>query len=142
MFARKRTSIRADAPTEDEIMTFGEFIKEKRTKKGINLRKLAELVNIAPAYLSDIEKGKRNSPSAEKMAKIAEILELTDEEIIAMNDLAANDRPNNVASDISEYVTNHESVRVALRKARELNLSNQDWLKIIDDMEKQHMEKQ
>ena len=123
-------------------MTFGEFIKEKRTKKGINLRKLAELVNIAPAYLSDIEKGKRNSPSAEKMAKIAEILELTDEEIIAMNDLAANDRPNNVASDISEYVTNHESVRVALRKARELNLSNQDWLKIIDDMEKQHMEKQ
>ncbi len=123
-------------------MTFGEFIKEKRTEKGINLRKLAELVNIAPAYLSDIEKGKRNSPSAEKMAKIADVLELSDEEIITMNDLAANDRPNNVASDISEYVTNHESVRVALRKARELNLSNQDWLKIIDDMEKQYVEKQ
>ncbi len=117
-------------------MTFGEFIKEKRTAMGINLRKLAELVNIAPAYLSDIEKGKRNSPSSEKMDKIAEVLELTGDEIITMRDLAANDRPNSVAPDISEYVTHHESVRVALRKARELNLSNQDWIKIIEDMEK------
>ena len=117
-------------------MTFGEFIKMKRVEKGINLRRLAELVNIAPAYLSDIEKGKRNSPSAEKMAKIAEALDLTNEEVITMNDLAANDRPNNVAPDISEYVTSNESVRVALRKARELNLSNQDWIKIIEEMEK------
>ena len=117
-------------------MTFGEFIKGKRTEKGINLRKLAELVNIAPAYLSDIEKGKRNSPSLEKMEKIAEVLELTSEEIITMKDLAASDRPNSVAPDISEYVTNNESVRVALRKARELNLSNQDWIKIIEEMEK------
>ena len=117
-------------------MTFGEFIKGKRTEKGINLRKLAELVNIAPAYLSDIEKGNRNSPSLEKMEKIAEVLELTSEEIITMKDLAASDRPNSVAPDISEYVTNNESVRVALRKARELNLSNQDWIKIIEEMEK------
>lgn len=121
---------------EDKAMTFGEFIKMKRVEKGINLRRLAELVNIAPAYLSDIEKGKRNSPSAEKMAKIAEALDLTNEEVITMNDLAANDRPNNVAPDISEYVTSNESVRVALRKARELNLSNQDWIKIIEEMEK------
>ncbi|MCR5149697.1 MAG: helix-turn-helix domain-containing protein [Clostridiales bacterium] len=117
-------------------MTFGGFIKEKRTEKGINLRKLAELVNIAPAYLSDIEKGKRNSPSAEKMDRIAEVLGLSKDEIEVMRDLAANDRPNNVAPDISEYVTSNESVRVALRKARALNLSNQDWIKIIEEMEK------
>lgn len=117
-------------------MTFGEFIKEKRTEKGINLRKLAELVNIAPAYLSDIEKGKRNSPSAEKMDKIAEVLGLSEAEIETMRDLAASDRPNSVAPDISEYVTSNESVRVALRKARALNLSNQDWIKIIEEMEK------
>ena len=44
-------------------MTFGEFIKEKRLTKGINLRKLAELTGIAPSYLSDIEQGKRNAPA-------------------------------------------------------------------------------
>jgi transcriptional regulator with XRE-family HTH domain len=116
-------------------MTFGEYIKAKRTEKQINLRKLAELTSIAPAYLSDIEKGKRNSPSSEKMDRIAIALELTEEEILKMKDIAATDRPNNVAPDISEYVTKNESVRVALRKARELNLSDQDWIKIIEEME-------
>ena len=58
-------------------MNFGEFIKEKRITKGINLRKLAELTGIAPGYLSDIEQGKRNSPTPEKLAKIIEVLELT-----------------------------------------------------------------
>ena len=121
-------------------MTFGDFIKEKRMARQINLRKLAELVEIAPAYLSDIEKGKRNSPSPEKMERIAKALELTEEEVITMQDLAAGERRNNVAPDISEYVMQHDSVRVALRKARELNLSNQDWIKIIEEMEKQKKE--
>ncbi len=116
-------------------MTFGEYISMKRKEKKLNLRKLAELANIAPAYLSDIEKGRRYSPSPEKMDRIAKALELTDEEILVMKDIAATDRPNNVAPDISEYVTKNESVRVALRKARELNLSDQDWIKIIEDME-------
>lgn len=117
-------------------MTFGEYLKQLRTKKGMNLRKLAELVNIAPAYLSDIEKGKRNSPSPDKMDKIAEILELTEDEMHMMQDLAADDRPNCVAPDISEYVSNNENVRVALRKARELKISNQEWIKIIEEIEK------
>ena len=59
--------------------SFGDFIKQKRTSKGINLRKFAELLDIAPGYMSDIEQGKRNSPSTEKMKRIEEILELTEE---------------------------------------------------------------
>lgn len=119
----------------DYMVTFGEYLREKRISKGINLRKLAEIVNIAPAYLSDIEKGKRNSPSNEKMEKIAEALELSNDEIVVMRDLAANDRPNSVASDISEYLAKNDLVRVALRKAQKLNLSNSDWIKIIEEME-------
>ena len=117
-------------------MQFGEFIKQKRLEKGINLRRLAEMAQIAPAYLSDIEKGKRNSPSPDKMEKLAAILELSPDEITLINDLAAQDRNNTVASDISEYVSQNQSVRVALRKARELNLSDKDWLRIIEEMEK------
>ena len=122
-------------------MTFADYLKQKRIEKGINLRTLAELVNIAPAYLSDIEKGKRNSPSPDKMDKIAEVLGLTEEEIYIMQDLAADDRPNCVAPDISEYVSNNENVRVALRKARELHISNQEWIKIIEEIEKNREKK-
>ena len=121
-------------------MNFGEFIKQKRTEKGLNLRKLAELMDIAPAYLSDIEKGKRNSPSPEKMSKLAELLELTEEEVLLMNDLAAESRTNTVAPDISEYVMSNGSVRIALRKARELNLGEKEWMQIIESMTKDETE--
>ena len=114
---------------------FGDFIKEKRLEKGINLRKLAELLEIAPAYMSDIEKNKRNSPSTEKMTKLAEILSLTEEETNEMYDIAASGRENTVAPDISEYVMANDTVRVALRKAKGLNLGAQDWLEIIRKME-------
>ena len=121
-------------------MNFGEFIKQKRTEKGLNLRKLAELMDIAPAYLSDIEKGKRNSPSPEKMSKLAELLELTEEEVLLMNALAAEARSNTVAPDISEYVMSNGSVRIALRKARELNLGEKEWMQIIESMTKDETE--
>ena len=115
-------------------MNFGEFIKQKRLEKGINLRKLAELLEIAPSYLSDIEKGKRNSPSSDKMEKLVMVLELTEEEVLLFHDLAALARENTVAPDISEYVMNSGAVRIALRKARELNLGDKEWMKIIESM--------
>ena len=117
------------------MKTFGEFIKEKRLKKGINLRKLAELLVVAPAYLSDIENGNRNSPSPDKMEKLVEVLGLNEDEKNLMYDLAAKDRDNTVAPDISQYVKSNDLVRVALRKARNLNLGEQEWLKIIENME-------
>ena len=115
--------------------TFGAFIKEKRLEKGINLRKLAELLELAPAYISDIENGNRNSPSSDKMEKLVEVLGLNEEERNEMYDLAAKDRDNTVAPDISQYVKSNDLVRVALRKARNLNLGEQEWLKIIENME-------
>jgi len=115
--------------------TFGAFIKEKRLEKGINLRKLAELLELAPAYISDIENGNRNSPSPDKMEKLVEVLGLNEDERNEMYDLAAKDRDNTVAPDISEYVKSNDAVRVALRKARNLNLGEQEWLKIIEKME-------
>ncbi len=115
--------------------TFGAFIKEKRLEKGINLRKLAELLVLAPAYISDIENGNRNSPSPDKMEKLVEVLGLNEDEKNEMYDLAAKDRDNTVAPDISEYVKSNDAVRVALRKARNLNLGEQEWLKIIEKME-------
>ena len=122
-------------------MTFGEYLKEKRMAKGINLRKMAELIGIAPAYLSDIEKGKRNSPSADKMERIVEILGLTPNEVAELNDLAAVDRPGNVAPDISEYIMSTDSVRVALRKAREMQLGDKEWMRIIEEMENNKQKK-
>ncbi len=41
---------------------FGEYIAEKGKSSEITLRSVAAKLNISPAYLSDIEKGRRNPP--------------------------------------------------------------------------------
>lgn len=115
-------------------MRFGEYLKQKRLEKNINLRKLAEIVDIAPAYLSDIENCKRNSPTEDKLTKILDTLTLNKEETNTFLDLAAKDH-DNIAPDIYNYISNTESVKVALRKAQTLSLGDQEWLKIIEQME-------
>lgn len=117
--------------------TFGNFVREKRLAKKINLRTLAKEIGIVPAYMSDIEKGRRYPPAKEKIFKIAEVLTLTEEERSEMFDLAGEAREGTVAPDISEYVTAQSAARIALRKAKDLNLGDKEWMKVIEWMEKE-----
>lgn len=118
------------------MATFGDFVREKRLAKGINLRALAKEIDIVPAYMSDIEKNHRYPPVKEKIFKIAEVLQLTEGEKNEMFDLAGEAKEGTVAPDISEYVTNQSAARVALRKARDLNLGEKEWMKVIEMLEK------
>lgn len=112
--------------------TFGAFITEKRKGANITLRRFAEMIGIAPAYLSDIEKGNRYPPDREKLDLMAQKLELSQSEIDQLYDLAASGRENGIAPDLPEYVMSTEKCRVALRLAREKGATNNDWQKIID----------
>lgn len=114
-------------------MTFGEFIKEKRQNKGITLRAFADMVEIAPAYMSDIEKSKRNAPTQEILEKMIKVLELSNEEANELFDLAASSK-DAIAQDLKEYVSGNQNVRAALRKAKDLKLGDDEWIKIIEEM--------
>ncbi len=122
---------------------FGKYIETKRKEKGINLRKFAELIdNMAPAYLSDIEKGNRYPPDRDKIAKMADVLGLTAEETADLYDLAAFDRASvekekssAVSSDLPEYIMSNEKLRVALRMARDTGADDDDWIKVIEMLE-------
>jgi transcriptional regulator with XRE-family HTH domain len=122
---------------------FGRFIEMKRKERKINLRRFAELIdNMAPAYLSDIEKGNRYPPDRDKIAKMAEVLSLTPAEKAELYDLAAFDRASvekekssAVSPDLPEYIMSSEPLRVALRKARDTNAGDDDWLKVIELLE-------
>src|SRR5690606_9158539 len=108
---------------------FGEYVKAKRLEKGINLRKLAEILEIVPAYMSDIEKGRRYPPDKDKIYKIADALSLTEEETNELFDLAALAKENTVSPDLPEYIMGNDTLRVALRKARDINADESDWMK-------------
>ena len=93
-----------------------------------------EMIEVAPSYLSDIEKDKRNAPSDEIIAKIAEKLELDSNDTSRLYDLAATDN-DTIAGDIANYVSNVDALKVALRKAKDLNFSEEEWIKIIEEIE-------
>ncbi|WP_308605017.1 helix-turn-helix transcriptional regulator [uncultured Fibrobacter sp.] len=119
------------------MTTFGDFVREKRLAKGINLRALAKAIDIVPAYMSDIEKNHRYPPVKEKIFKIAEILQLNEEERNKMFDLAGEAKEGTIAPDISDYVKSQSAVRVALRMAKNLNFEEKEWVKVIKMMEKE-----
>lgn len=118
-------------------MTFGDFVRERRMNAGVNLRALAKELDIVPAYMSDIEKNHRYPPDKKKIYKIAEVLKLSEEEKNQMFDLAGEARVGTIAPDISDYVTSQNAARVALRKARDLNLGEKEWVQILKNIEKQ-----
>lgn len=114
---------------------FGDFLQKKRTEKEITLRKMAEMIGITAPYLTDIEKDRRNPPEMEKLETIARILNLSDEDKAIMFDLAGKKR-NSVAPDLLEYIMERDYVSAALRTARDLDASEQEWLNFVEDLKK------
>ena len=115
----------------EEKVTFGGYVRQKRLAAGVNLRKLAAILNIAPAYMSDIENNHRYPPEKEKIYMIVEALHLTREETDYLFDLAGNNKKNSVSPDIAEYIMKHDKSRMALRLARDSGAGNKEWEKII-----------
>lgn len=57
----------------------GEKIRELRKKKGYTLEKLAELTESSKSYIWELENKDDPKPSADKISKIAAVLEVTSE---------------------------------------------------------------
>jgi transcriptional regulator with XRE-family HTH domain len=120
---------------------FGKFIEQKRKALGMTLRGLAAELAIAPAFMSDIEKGHRYPPNKEKLYDMARILRLNEEDTNTMFDLAAGERDNTVSPDLPEYIMGNEKARIALRMARDCHASEATWQKVIEMLEREEKEK-
>lgn len=120
---------------------FGKFIEQKRKALGMTLRGLAAELEIAPAFMSDIEKGHRYPPNRDKLYDMARILHLSEEDTNTMFDLAAGERDNTVSPDLPEYIMGNEKARTALRMARDNNASEATWQKVIEMLEQEEKEK-
>lgn len=95
--------------------SLGEFIIKKRNKKNISSRQLAISSEVSAAYMNDIEKGKR-IPTFDVLKKIGLTLELNDEDMYKLLDLAAKNSNNRVPYDIIEYIMQNDSLRSCIRK--------------------------
>lgn len=100
---------------KEQKQQFGEFVKDRRASLGMSLRGLAGELGIAPSYLSDIEKGKRNPPVGDLLNRFIEALKLDGEMEWYLCELVGIGREE-LAPDMVEFLKSNEAVRDIVRK--------------------------
>ena len=119
-------------------MTFGDYLKQKRLDKEITLRGFAKLVDISPVYLCDLEKGRKAAPSMEVMQKMVSKLALNKEESERFYDLAALEQTakNPIPKDLNAFLKDNRVIVSALRTAKDLDATDEEWQDFIDKLRK------
>lgn len=117
--------------------TFGAFIREKRLRKNITLRQLVELLDLSPVHMSNIENDRRPAPKDEVLKRIIEVLQLNKQEQEEMYELAAKSKDiPTVPGDLPEYISGNELARVALRTAKDMDATDNEWMEFIEKLKK------
>ena len=112
------------ANTQDS-KSLGDLIREARTPKG-SLRDFAKRLDITPSYLSDIENDRR-IPAEEVLKRIAELLELDFDELMA--------KAGRFGEEAERYMRKHPTVGVLFRKLSESKTPDDDLAKILKKAE-------
>ena len=116
--------------------TFGGFLHNKRLEKRFSLRKFAEMLKISPVYLCDMEKDRNPAPSEDILNRMVKLLLLTEAERPYFYDLAAKSKTaTTVPQDLPEYIMNRDIVRVALRTAKDVDATDEEWQEFISMLE-------
>lgn len=123
----------SENPNLDE-RSFGQFIRQRREELGKTVRGFAAELDITPAYLSDIEKGNRYAPK-NYLDKLKEVLKISEDDEQEFEDLASVSRGSSF-EDINCYLGKTRMARVALRRARDSQISDDEWEKFIKDIDK------
>ncbi len=110
-------------------INFGEFLVQKRLQSDIPAKWLAEALGISQVYMCDIEKGRRRISEA-LLPRLAELLQLSEEESYEMYDLAAQSK-NTVSADIAEYIMQNDIIRRLIRTAQKIGVSDDMWQEFI-----------
>jgi transcriptional regulator with XRE-family HTH domain len=106
---------------KQDAKSLGDLIREARTPKG-SLRDFAKKLDITPSYLSDIENDRR-IPAEEVLRRIAELLELDFDELMA--------KAGRFGEDADRYMRKHPTLGVLFRQLSESNLADDDLAKLL-----------
>ena len=124
-------------------ITFGAFIRKKRvdSEPYVSLRKMAELLDISPVYMSNIENDRNPAPKDDILEHMALLLRLTKSEREQMYELAAKSKTYiAVPGDLPEYISANECARIALRVAKDVDATDKEWQEFINKLKKRSEE--
>lgn len=122
--------------------TFGSFVRQMRIARELSLRGLAARLNLSPVYMSNIETDRRPAPTQEHLDKLIHELGLDKEEQEHLLDLAAKSKTQRVSADLPDYIMERDIVRAALRTAREVDATDEEWQEFIDRITRRNREEE
>jgi transcriptional regulator with XRE-family HTH domain len=92
-------------------LEFGDFIRKTRRKLNIGLREFASKVGISATYISKMEVGEYAAPKEENIKKMADILRVNADKLLAMAD--------KISSDVKEKINTEPKLYAAfLRRVK------------------------
>jgi transcriptional regulator with XRE-family HTH domain len=99
----------------DNQIKFGEYIRNTRLALKIGLREFAVKIGISATYVSKMEVGDYAPPSEERIVKMAEILKLNKDNLLAM--------AGKISSDLQQLIIEEPELYTAfLRKAKKKDI--------------------
>ncbi|MBK9585477.1 MAG: helix-turn-helix transcriptional regulator [Alphaproteobacteria bacterium] len=105
--------------------TFGGRVRRKRMEKQITLRKFAEMIDVSPTYISQIERDEFKPPSDDKIREISKVLGEDEDEMLALAERVPADLPGIIQKHPKEVAT-------FLRTAK--GFSREDWKKLTQEI--------
>ena len=112
---------------------FGETIRQLREAQGLGLREVAELSNLAPTYLSRIERGKELPPETDVIRAIAKVLAADADVLLSLCTLESD-------RDLVNLVKARPRIKILLRQIADNHVSDEQLEKIIGFMEQDILE--
>ena len=81
-------------------ITFGTFVREARLQKKIGLNNFAKMVGVSAPFISKMEVGDWNAPSEATIIKIAEILEMDENYLLALAGKISTENKQKIIDEI------------------------------------------
>lgn len=112
--------------------TFGGFVRQRPFLYGHYPKRAGCQIGPIPVYMSNIETDRKPAPTQEYLEKLAQELHLNVDERRYLLDLAAKSKEQCVSADLPEYIMERDIVRAALRTAKEVDATDEEWQAFID----------
>jgi len=107
---------------------FGALVRRKREAKEIGLREMAKKIGVSPTYLSKVERDEFSPPTEDKVRKIAVILSLDADELLA--------RAGRVASDLTEIIRRQPREAASFLRSTAGRLTADQWRELMEKTQK------
>ena len=123
----------------EKRIRFGDYIRKKRLAdpRELSMKDVAEHLGISQSYVSMVENRYKRPFDGETLEKLADFLNLTDEEKALMYDIASRET-SEVPYDLEETLMYEEVgdlARYALRQSKKGIFKEEDWKTFIRETE-------